>query len=115
MKALEWLAQPYPKSSDTILARMSELATVNGGFNIGGWGFIASAGVSEKNPYGREGLQQGEALELIHLFGILVGFEMAGAGTKTEVCDAIKAEQKRVWEIRKKEMEMEPEPTPPVN
>lgn len=111
MKALEWLAKPYPKSSETILARISELVTVNGGFNIGAWGFIASGGISESNPYGREGLEREEALELIHLFGILVGFEMAGAGTQAEVCDAIKAEQKRVWEIRKKEMEPETTPT----
>lgn len=53
--------------------RIAELALVNGGLDVGGWGVISSGG-----PCGRRGLDQEEACELMHWAGVLHGMVLCG-------------------------------------
>lgn len=90
MTLLEWLdTSPSPAVSWTLKERLAELIAVNGGIDVRGWG-IQHVG---SGPYGRMGLTQEEALELIYLRGIWVGLKLAhqGAG-EPEAVAAIRAE-----------------------
>ena len=64
-KFLDERADPH---GPTFLERMAELISVNGGLNVSGWGVTQSGGT-----YGRQGLNQGEALELLKINGFLLG------------------------------------------
>jgi len=76
MTLQQWLDSPLYKGKERPLVgeRLAELFAVNGyRFHVGGWGFTGGDGL-----YGRTGLEQEEALELIHLQGVLTGFTLAG-------------------------------------
>lgn len=70
----EWLDSTVTVNgvSYTVLDRLAELIAVNGGLKVHGWGCHGGGG-----PYGRTGLSQEEALELIEYDGILYGFSLA--------------------------------------
>lgn len=71
MTSLEWLQTPLDDGR-TVLSRFAELIEVNGGLRVCGWGFMSSGGI-----YGRRGLEQEEALELLFMSGMLEGFMRA--------------------------------------
>ena len=62
-----------PSTRDSALKlgdRLAELMYKNGGsLDVTGWGMISYGGA-----YGAQGLQQEEAMELIHLGGVVRGF-----------------------------------------
>lgn len=97
-----WLDATYNPKAPTDehvsnLARFAELVGVNLSFDVRGWGVTASGGV-----YGRTGLNQEEALELITFRGILEGFGIAlGREAFQAVVDEI------VYKIRGDEIQHE--------
>lgn len=91
MTSLEWLNTPL-RDGRTVLSRLAELIEVNGGLRIGGWGMIAGGGI-----YGRHGLDQEEALELLFMSGMLEGFMRAEERVHfNEFMNTIKGEIARV-------------------
>lgn len=95
MTASEWLNETRPDGR-TNVSRLAELMHVNGGLLVRGWGVICGGG----GPYGRGGLDQNEAMELIFLGGVVEGFMIAGTPFET-LKGAVDAEIQRVtkeWE-----------------
>jgi len=77
------------------IERLAELINVNGGTNVSGWGVITSGG-----RYGRTGLEQDEALELL-------GMSMFVSGVTYRDQDAVAFYKQRIkecWERRKAEI-----------
>lgn len=90
MTIQEWLDSTiYPEKPTRVRERLAELIYRNNGrLVVGGWGAMQSGGV-----YDWMGLDQDDALELIHLGGIVAGFKLAlGAGVEAELTAAMKAE-----------------------
>lgn len=77
MTLKEWLeSRPISGSDTRVVERLAELICVNGGaMSVSGWGCTSFCG----GPYGRSGLEQEEALQLLHLSGVVQGFILAGA------------------------------------
>lgn len=98
----EWLDtalykdRPHP----LVKERLAELIYKNGGRYVSGWGAIASGG-----PYGETGLDQDDALELIHLNGVVDGFHLAHGGTTLATVASTVREE---W--AKKGADIEPDP-----
>lgn len=72
MPTNQWLDSRIESRNCTVLDRIAELVEVNQGFHVRGWGYIIGCEV-----YGRTGLEQEEALELIHYTGMIDGVAMA--------------------------------------
>lgn len=78
MKIQDWFNQPWegtPHWNDTtpcetLFERFCFLVARNGGMQVHGWGFIS----------GNRGLSQEQALELLQLGGVYVGFNAAAEG-----------------------------------
>ena len=90
MTIQQWLDAPLsPDKPLLVRERLAELIYRNGGrLAVGGWGAMQSDGV-----YGWMGLDQDEALELIHLGGVVAGFKLAlGPSVEAELTVAMKAE-----------------------
>lgn len=78
MTLIEWLNRPY--GDGIILDRLAELIGVNGGrMIVNGWGYISYSG-----PFGRTGLDQHEAFQLLEFGGIVNGFLLATDGRELE-------------------------------
>lgn len=90
MTIQEWLDSPvYPDKPLLVRERLAELVYRNGfRLTVSGWGAMVMDGV-----YGWMGLEQEEALELIHLAGVIAGFKLAeGPGVEVVLTAAMKAE-----------------------
>lgn len=83
MNFAEWLEQEVDHAESSYSSRrktkrkerIAFLVLANGGtFAVRGWGFISSS------KYGRQGLEQDEALELIFYSGVFEGAEIAQEG-----------------------------------
>ena len=101
----EWLASKN-KAGDVVSERLAELFAINGGaLVVTGWGSQFFDG----SPYGRTGLDQGEALELIYLHGVVEGFAISeGKDIASEVFNRVIIERiKAKYEAAKKEEEEE--------
>lgn len=96
MTLSQWLNSPLytDKPSPTVVQRLALLVRRNGGFNVRGWGYISGGGL-----YGHSGLEQDEAMELIHLGGVLTGFYLCGADPQ-ETVRAIESEWQKVMEMQ---------------
>lgn len=83
MRFEEWLNEIVPHQEDCLSApiqvqrreRIAFLVFTNGGFYVRGWGS------STYHNGNRFGLEQNEALELIHYGGVFEGAELAGFDT----------------------------------
>lgn len=85
---------PDPNSPG-IGARLAELLYKNGGSpNVGSWGVLEIGGI-----YGHFGLEQEEALELVHLAGVMRGFGLAV--NQTEIDQKIVAWVREEWARKK--------------
>ena len=70
MTTMEWLKLTWMKGP--VVERLAELIEVNGGLDVRGWGYISGGGI-----YGRHGLEQAEACELMTLGSIYRGMIIA--------------------------------------
>jgi hypothetical protein len=93
MTLFDLLATRTGDPETTFGAHLAELLYKNGGqMRVSGWGVIELGGI-----YGAMGLEQEEALELIHLGGVIRGFLMnAPAGSDHTLKEWIEAEWKRI-------------------
>lgn len=88
MTIISWLDAPQvPGGTTTNLQRLAELVAVNGGFRVRGYGMIQIGG-----PYGRYGLTDDEAHELLHMSGIFRGLTLAHPELEPEAIQRIKHE-----------------------
>lgn len=79
-------------------ARIAELISVNGGYaEVNGWGAITYGG----GLYGREGLDQDEAMELMQLASFLAGVAFAFPEAKAFIGGRFKA----YWDERRRGLE----------
>jgi hypothetical protein len=87
----ELLGLPLTESKKKFGERFAELVYRNGGKpQVYGWGVIELGGI-----YGSMGLEQAEALELIHLGGVIFGFLLnAPPGSNNELTQWIENEWK---------------------
>lgn len=70
---IEWLESPLDDGTDKKqYERIAWLVKCNGGFEVTQWGIIRSNGIWQ------EGLNIGDALELIHYDGIFNGASLCG-------------------------------------
>lgn len=95
----EWLASLSRSEGKTRLERIAELVAVNGGLQVMGYGFISGGG-----PYGRQGLEQEEAFELMEYAGMIGGMHLAFGSHEFDrwILPLLKAE----WEKEKKSREI---------
>lgn len=91
MVSLDWLKEPWQEGlSTTKFERYAQLVYMNGGGSIvKGWGVITNGGA-----YGRMGLTQDEALELLEMNGVICGFMWA---EDMEHWDELKDMLRREW------------------
>lgn len=69
----QWLDSAiYPEQAVLVRERLAELIYRNGSLRVTSWGVMQGGGL-----YGEIGLDQDEALELIHLGGMVAGFKLA--------------------------------------
>src|SRR6185295_6517359 len=90
MTIQEWLDSTiYPDKPLLVRERLAELIYRNyGRLTVSGWGAMHSDGV-----YGWTGLEQEEALELIHLGGVIAGFKLVeGPIVEATLTTVMKAE-----------------------
>jgi len=67
------------------IERFAKLIGVNGGLTVRGWGVTQGGG-----PYGRTGLEQNEALELIGVAGFCCALQILAPGDERELFDEIR-------------------------
>lgn len=86
MTFTEWLELPTKHRENTLEAerevprheRISFLVACNGGWDVGGWGYISHSG----GPF-RRGLEQDEAITLVFYGGVFEGLTLAGVDSFT--------------------------------
>jgi hypothetical protein len=98
MRLKDWLNEQY--NGCIRVQRLAELVEVNGSFYVHGWGYIRGGGI-----YGRHGLEQDEALELLYMSGTTRGFILSG-DSEDELYDAVRAEIERVRQMREQTTEV---------
>lgn len=84
------------KSGETLAHRHAMLGTCYFA-GSGGYGIIGFGGATEENPWGADGLSHDDFLEFQQYEGVITGFLIAGAASREEIREQVKAERQAAW------------------